>query len=91
MIGGKRIPLDAPKVDAPKVRRFASLAEDFESPDYYKHNGIDAGDLMQGLDYWKGSALAHILRAGKKPGESEKEALENAVGCLLRRIKELKQ
>ena len=68
-----------------------ALKGGFASPDYYKHNGIDAKDLMQGLDYWKGSAISHILRAGKKAGETEQEALQNAVICLLRRLEELEE
>lgn len=65
------------------------LEGEFDSPKYYIHNGINTKELMPGLDYWLGSAVSHILRAGKKSGESEKEALENAVICLLRRIQEL--
>lgn len=64
---------------------------DFDSPDYYIHNGINTKDLMPGLGHWRGSAVGHIIRAGKKSGETEKQALENAVICLIRRIQELEE
>jgi hypothetical protein len=65
------------------------------SPDYYEapdlikvdgqrvrlnvHHVIDAWQL----DYWLGSAVAHILRAGRKPGETERAAISNAWGTLI--------
>jgi hypothetical protein len=65
------------------------------SPDYYEapdlikvdgqrvrlnvHHVIDAWRL----DYWLGSAVAHILRAGRKPGETERAAISNAWGTLI--------
>jgi hypothetical protein len=65
------------------------------SPDYYEapdlikvdghrvrlnvHHVIDAWRL----DYWLGSAVAHILRAGRKPGETERAAITNAWGTLI--------
>lgn len=59
------------------------------SPAYYRGGDLDAADIInqfgqngEPMDYWTGSALAHILRAGKKSGESREEALTNALVCL---------
>jgi hypothetical protein len=55
-----------------------------ESPDYYTRGGLDCADIVNAyaLDYWIGSAVVHLLRAGCKPGETRLDALENALACL---------
>ena len=55
-----------------------------ESPDYYRAGQSDCADIVNdfALNYWTGSAVVHILRAGRKPGESRRKALENALVCL---------
>lgn len=62
-----------------------------KSPDYYigPHAPfIDANDIVfqYHLDYYTGGAVAHILRAGRKPGETRHDALVNALGCIRRQI-----
>lgn len=44
--------------------------------------GADMRPFDFALNYWTGSAVVHILRAGRKPGESRRKALENALVCL---------
>lgn len=55
-----------------------------ESPNYYRRGNLDCADIVNAyaLDYWTGSAVVHILRAGNKPGETRLDALENALACL---------
>ena len=55
-----------------------------ESPVYYRAGEVDAADVVNAfrLDYWCGSVVAHVLRAGRKPGETRLQALENALACL---------
>ena len=54
------------------------------SPPYYRAGTVDVADVINafGLDYWCGSVVAHVLRAGRKPGETRAEALQNALACL---------
>ena len=54
---------------------------------------IDAGDVLDALnlDYWTGSVLAHVWRAGRKEGETALEALRNARACLDRSIANLER
>ena len=55
-----------------------------KSPLYYRASEVDVADVVNAfqLDYWCGSVVAHVLRAGRKPGETRLQALENALSCL---------
>ena len=55
-----------------------------KSPLYYRAGEVDVADVVNAfqLDYWCGSVVAHVLRAGRKPGETRLQALENALACL---------
>ena len=55
-----------------------------QSPPYYRASNVDVADVVNAykLDYWLGSVVAHVLRAGRKPGETRRQALENALSCL---------
>jgi hypothetical protein len=42
-------------------------------PEYYKtESGLEPWDVIKAfrLDYWRGNAVAYLLRAGRKPGDS---------------------
>lgn len=63
-----------------------------QSPAYYYRGGVDTADVIDAYDlnYWRGSAVAHILRAGHKPQETEEDAIANAIGCLEREMERLR-
>lgn len=52
---------------------------------------LDCGMIADALDlnHWTGAAFGHIWRAGRKPGETKKEALENALMCIRRELQRL--
>lgn len=64
-----------------------------KSPDYYIARNSDCADIVNNfsLNYWLGSAVVHILRAGRKPGESRRKALENALACIEHELSTMEQ
>ena len=56
------------------------------TPDYYKlpdgKELHETWDKDEAIVYFKLSAIAHLYRAGKKDGENELKAVNNAKGCL---------
>ncbi len=64
----------------------------YHLPGLYRADGTpaDLGDLIDAdlpLDYWDWSVIGHVYRAGRKPGETKLEALENAGVCMIRAIR----
>jgi hypothetical protein len=62
-------------------------------PDYYKtDSGLEPWDVIKAfeLDYWRGSVVAYLLRAGRKFNENELVDLEKAYTFLAERIRQLK-
>ena len=77
---------------APVCRRVMIYAPPTDpTPTYYRapRGTLTAADVIDGwgLDYWTGSVVAHVLRAGRKPGETRLDALRNAAGCLAHAIR----
>ena len=64
-----------------------------KSRDYYVASNSDCADIVNNfqLNYWLGSAVVHILRAGRKPGESRRKALENALACIEHELATMEQ
>lgn len=60
-------------------------AANIPTPSYYMHGDYNSKDLVS-VEYFTDSALCHIIRAGKKSGETKLDALLNAHVCLLRAI-----
>lgn len=63
-------------------------------PDYYNVvPGMQPWDIIKayGLDYWKGTVLAYILRAGRKPGSSEYQDMLKAYTFLGEHLRELEK
>lgn len=60
-----------------------------EVNDYYTIAGQNTLAIAEELGYTKGSALRHLVRAGKKKGVSELEDLKTVRGLLDLRISEL--
>jgi hypothetical protein len=59
------------------------------NPDYYKRGGIEKYEIIDawGLDYYTGTALEYILRAGKK--DNEVEDLNKAIRTLQHKVEML--
>lgn len=56
------------------------------NPDYYERNGIKVYKVIEAFDlgFYEGTALAYILRAGKKG--ARKQDLEKAIWNLQRKV-----
>ena len=65
------------------------------TPDYYKlpdgKELHETWDTDEAISYFKLSAIAHLYRAGKKDGENESKAVENAKNCLEKILEILEQ
>lgn len=62
-------------------------AAEVDHPKHYQTaSGLEAVDVIEafGLDWHLGTALKHILRAGKKPGQPADRDVEKAVWYLRR-------
>lgn len=64
-----------------------------EHPDHYQSTRIEAIDIIEAfnLNFSRGSAIKYILRAGKKPHESEIDDLKKAVWYLNREIERIEK
>lgn len=62
-----------------------------DHPDHYQSTQIEAIDVIEQfyLNFSRGSALKYILRAGKKPHESEVDDLKKALWYIEREIKRI--
>lgn len=62
-----------------------------DHPDHYQSTQIEAIDVIEEFDlnFSRGSALKYILRAGKKPHESEVDDLKKALWYIEREIKRI--
>lgn len=81
----------AHKGDVVKSTNKANMVE--RPPHYIGRNGIESIDVIEGfeLDYKIGTAVAYLLRAGKKGNADDHvRDLEKAQRYIGRRIKELK-
>lgn len=68
------------------------LGETSQSPggsSWYGGAKTEPVDLIQGLEFWRGSAIKYVFRAGKKPGSTERTDLEKARWYINRRLAEL--
>lgn len=58
-------------------------------PDHYKDAGLEPFDVIDAweLDYYRGTAVKYIKRAGTKPGEQKSDDLRKAIVFLQRGLK----
>ena len=61
------------------------------NPEHYDRHALQPFDVIDAwdLDYYRGSALKYICRAGTKPGEDEVDDLKKAIVFLQRRVDKL--
>ena len=59
-----------------------------DAPDHYLGHSIEPFDVIDswGLDYYLGSAVKYLCRAGKKPGESVSDDLKKALVFINHRL-----
>lgn len=60
-------------------------------PDHYNDTKIKPFDVIDdwGLDFYVGTALKYMKRAGKKSGESVKDDLEKAIDYLKEKVERM--
>jgi hypothetical protein len=69
-----------------------SLKEAVEHPSHYKlPNGVECKDVVQYYDFYTGSAIKYLWRAGKKEKSKEIEDLKKAAQNIKYRIEFLEK
>lgn len=60
--------------------------EEIEHPDHYQSASFEVWDIIAeyALDFFAGTAIKHILRAGKKPGSTREKDFRKAIEYLKR-------
>lgn len=67
-------------------------AEKVNHPAHYQHpSGIEAIEIVRHENFNRGNAIKYILRAGRKPGESELDDLKKAIWYLEDEVKRIKK
>ena len=58
-------------------------------PSHYNRGKVEVIDLIEGMDFSRGSIIKYVYRAGHKPGGNERQDLEKALWLLERELEKL--